>query len=335
MKKPVISIIIPVYNMERYLKQCIESIRQQTFKDWECIIVNDGSFDTTPTIIREETRGDARFKIINKENGGLSSARNVALKLAQGEYIGFIDSDDWIEPNMYEHLYNLITEHNADIAQVAYLKEYANGIIEGAPQEPIRVIDGLTAMVEMGYGKIPRFVWNKLHRKEIIDSDFPVGRNFEDYYVYGKWLKNVRKMVIDSTPMYHYRMRRSSLKNIQPAKNKYDYFLSCIDRMKMIEDSMSESMDINRRDAFLNQEAVNACRSIAREERNSMKRDGAISRIREGINNYTLPSRMYMDSKTWWYAKTLRQSSKLFCTAVRLSSKFHLEEAEDSSIFFD
>lgn len=172
MKKPVISIIIPVYNMERYLKQCIESIRQQTFKDWECIIVNDGSFDTTPTIIREETRGDARFKIINKENGGLSSARNVALKLAQGEYIGFIDSDDWIEPNMYEHLYNLITEHNADIAQVAYLKEYANGIIEGAPQEPIRVIDGLTAMVEMGYGKIPRFVWNKLHRKEIIDSDF-------------------------------------------------------------------------------------------------------------------------------------------------------------------
>lgn len=335
MKDPVISIIVPVYNMERYIKECLESVRSQTFKDWECIIVNDGSFDTTPTVIREVTRNDARFKVINKENGGLSIARNVALKIAKGDYIGFIDSDDWIEPTMYERLYDLIRENDADIAQIGYWEEYIGSSEEVEEEHEVNVIDGITAMIEMGYGKLPRFVWNKLHRRDIIDCDFPVGRNFEDVYVYCRWLKNVKRMVVDSTPLYHYRMRKSSIRNIHASKNRYDYFLSCIDRMTMIEHSMSEPIDMRRRDAYLNKEAVRACQIIAREEKNSMKRDGAIARISSDINNYTLPPHQYLSPRNWWYARILRSNSKFFSSFVRFSKMFHSEQKESRSHFFE
>ncbi len=334
MKKPAISIIIPVYNMERYLKECLESIRTQTFNDWECLIVNDGSFDTSTTIIREATRNDSRFKVINKENGGLSTARNVAIKMASGDYIGFVDSDDWIEPTMYEHLYRLITENDADLAQVSYWKEYVGSSQLAESSDSGRIISGLTAMTEMGYGQLSHYVWNKLHRKEIITSDFPIGRNFEDVHVYGNWLKNVNRMVIDGTPLYHYRMRRGSINHAVVAKNRYDYFLSCIDKMGMVQDSLTEGIDIDRRDAYLNKEATKACTYIAREEKNSMKRDGAIARISSEINCYSLPSIKYLGTKGWWFAKILRSNPKLFSIFMQLSNIFNKSNQRANSNFY-
>lgn len=337
MKKPAISIIVPVYNMERYLRECLESVRAQTFQDWECIIVNDGSFDTTPTVIREVTRNDSRFRVINKENGGLSIARNVAMKMANGKYIGFIDSDDWIEPTMYEHLYKLITENDADVAQISYWKEYiGSNEAKDTHESPedLKIIDGMTAMIEMGYGQLSHYVWDKLHRKDIITCDFPIGRNFEDVYVYGKWLKNVKKMVIDNTPLYHYRIRRSGINQARASKNRYDFFLSCIDRMNMIQSSMTDEMDLDRRNAYLNRQAVNACRHIAREEKNTMKRDGAISRISCDINKFTLPPTQYLGSKYWWYAKLLRSNSRFFSMFMRFSGIFKSKDKNSESNFY-
>lgn len=320
--------------MERYLKECLESVRAQTFKEWECLIVNDGSFDTTQTIIREVTRNDSRFRVINKENGGLSTARNIAIKMAQGDYIGFVDSDDWIEPNMYEHLYKLITENDADIAQVSYWKEYVGSNQAENSNDTVRIIDGITAMTEMGYGQLSHFVWDKLHRKEIITSDFPVGRNFEDVHVYGNWLKNVKRMVVDNTPLYHYRMRRGSINHAVVAKNRYDYFLSCIDRMNMVENSMKEDMDLDRRDAYLNVEALKASRNIAREEKNAMKRDGAIARICNEINNYTLPTIKHLGAKNWWHARILRSNPKMFGILMRVSNIFSSKNKNAKTNFY-
>lgn len=120
----IISIIVPVYNVELYLRQCLDSILSQTFKDWECILIDDGSTDSSPSICDEYVSRDSRFKVAHKINEGLSSARNEALKLAKGEYIGFVDSDDWIEPEMYEVLYSNIKEYNADISMVGYRMEF-------------------------------------------------------------------------------------------------------------------------------------------------------------------------------------------------------------------
>lgn len=114
--EPVISVIVPIYNVEKYLKKCIDSIINQTLKDIEIILVDDGSTDNSPKILDDYAKKDKRVKVIHKENGGQGSARNEGLNIARGKYIGFVDSDDWIDLNMYEELYKDIVENNSDIS---------------------------------------------------------------------------------------------------------------------------------------------------------------------------------------------------------------------------
>ena len=119
-----ISIIVPVYNVEKYLENCIESILNQTFKDFELILVDDGSTDNSGKICDIYEKKDSRIKVIHKNNGGLSSARNAGLDIACGKYVGFIDSDDSIHPRMYEILYDLIKKYESDISCCNYKKIY-------------------------------------------------------------------------------------------------------------------------------------------------------------------------------------------------------------------
>ena len=119
-----ISIIVPVYNVESYLSNCIDSILNQTFKDFELILVNDGSTDKSLEICKHYKNMDDRIFIIDKKNGGLSSARNAGLDIIKGEYIGFVDSDDYIHPQMYELLYKQIIENEADISMCEFKKVF-------------------------------------------------------------------------------------------------------------------------------------------------------------------------------------------------------------------
>ena len=124
---PLISIIVPVYNVEAYLHQCLQSILDQTYTNLEIIVVDDGSTDHSPAICDHFAALDARVKVIHKKNGGQSAARNIGLDTASGEYIGFVDSDDWIDNDMYETLYNLISQYGADISACTHYLEYEDG----------------------------------------------------------------------------------------------------------------------------------------------------------------------------------------------------------------
>ena len=118
--KILISIITPVYNVEKYLPQCIDSVIAQTFSDWELILVDDGSTDRSGAICDEYAAKDARVRVIHKENSGQADSRNIALRMARADLIGYVDSDDWIEPDMYEVLYRTMTETGADISVCGY-----------------------------------------------------------------------------------------------------------------------------------------------------------------------------------------------------------------------
>lgn len=128
MKK--ISVIVPVYNTEKYIKKCIRSIIEQTLKEIEIIIVNDGSKDKSLEIIKDLMKQDRRIKLINKENEGVSSARNSGIKMAKGKYIQFIDSDDWIEKEFLEKMYDFAEKENVDIVVSDYYEDYSNGKIK-------------------------------------------------------------------------------------------------------------------------------------------------------------------------------------------------------------
>lgn len=321
--------------MEKYLRECLDSIKNQTFTDWECILVDDGSTDSSPIICEEYSSLDPRFKVIHKSNGGLSSARNAALQVAKGNYIAFVDSDDWIEPGMYELLFNLITTTNADIAQCGFIKEYrGRHSIKHITKSPI-VISGDDARLKIGFDIIPNYVWNKLHKKSIITCGFPEGRNFEDIVVYGEWLKNVKCMALDPNPMYHYRMRKGSIIHAEAAKNRYDYFNSCLDRMQKIESFLLSDRDLDRKNAYINKAAINASKIIARRENDPQKRDAAILQISNEIKKYPLPSLGKISLKYWLRSKVLRNFPKAFGTYMRAMHVIDLDMKNREHRYYD
>ena len=127
---PIISIIVPVYKVEQYLRRCLDSVQNQIFTDWECILIDDGSPDNSGQICDEYAQKDERFRVIHQENAGVSAARNAGLDSAKGEWIGFVDSDDWIEPEMYQFLYTNAIDKKADVIICGYVGQHKKRIIK-------------------------------------------------------------------------------------------------------------------------------------------------------------------------------------------------------------
>ena len=212
---PLISIIVPVYNVEQYLVRCIDSILHQTYTNLEVILVDDGSTDNCPSICDSYSIKDERIKVIHKQNGGLSSARNVGLDAANGEYIGFIDSDDFILPEMYEVLFRLIKDSNADIGLCSFQRVDEEGNpLHGDDDifEP-EVLSGgeaLTAFMTKQWRYV--IVWNKLYEASIfLNIRFPEGRLHEDEFVVHHVLNKCRRIASTSTAMYMYTQRSNSI----------------------------------------------------------------------------------------------------------------------------
>lgn len=180
---PKVSIIVPVYKVEKYLCKCIDSILAQTLKQFELILIDDGSPDNSPKICDEYEKKDTRIKVIHQKNAGVSAARNAGLDIAKGEYIGFVDSDDWIEPNTYEIAYNTALEKNADIVQWDFVFDYSSG----KSTEKKLGVDGFFELAKDSsyfYGGM----CHKLVAKRVIDSEnirFPLGLKYAEDRCFG------------------------------------------------------------------------------------------------------------------------------------------------------
>ena len=233
MAVPVISVIVPVYNVEKYLKKCIESILMQTFHNFELICVNDGTTDNSRSILEKYKQEDKRIIIIDKKNGGLSSARNEGLKYAKGEFISFVDSDDWITPDMLEKLYKNITFFNSDISMCAvnlfdelsqsikndsyfnfsiFPKDFDNKVFSFEDTKNF-IMD------------IPVMAWNKLYRHDFLkqcNAKFPDGKIFEDGpFFFSIFFKTKRVSIVRDT-LYYYRINREGSLTQKNGKNLFD-----------------------------------------------------------------------------------------------------------------
>ena len=214
--KPLVSIIVPVYNVEKYLDKCVASVVNQTYTNLEIILVDDGSPDNCPAICDAWKERDPRIKVIHQQNGGLSVARNEGLKLANGEFIGFIDSDDWIEPQMVETLLAALQETNADIAvcnyQIETEESKATSIKPESPDRKQYTPEEALTKIFKWQGFICNFVWNKLYRRTIIsDIFFPAGKLHEDVPWTAAVIGNSKTIVSIDCPLYHYLNRPDSL----------------------------------------------------------------------------------------------------------------------------
>lgn len=209
----LITIIIPIYQVENYLKKCLDSVINQTYKNLEIILVDDGSKDNSPQICDEYKRKDNRIKVIHKENGGLSDARNSGMKMATGKYIGFVDSDDYIKEDMYEILYKNMINTKADISICNLLMIKENDKVEDIEEKQHIVEFGkkeaLKLLIE---NKIRSYAWNKLYKKELFDNiEFPKGKKMEDMAVMHKIFEKAEKVVYTDKIEYYYLQRSDSI----------------------------------------------------------------------------------------------------------------------------
>ena len=224
-----ISIIVPVYNVSKYLKQCLDSITAQSYKNLEIILVDDGSTDGSNRICDEYADNDARIKVIHKENGGQASARNEAAKIAQGEYIIYIDSDDYINKMHIQNLIQVALEYDADLVQCAMI-EFWDSLNETKIIEPKdrqnkkQLYTATAALKEFSYQRIfTPSPWCKLLKKDLMANiEFPVGIGYEDMAITYKIIGRAHKIVYIPEISYYYRQHQNSTMHSKFSEKKID-----------------------------------------------------------------------------------------------------------------
>lgn len=237
----MVSVIIPIYNVEKYLEECVESVLCQTYQNLEVILVDDGSPDGCGAICEEYAQKDKRVRVIHKENGGLSDARNAGLDVCRGDYIVFVDSDDCIHPQMIERLYNLLMKYQADMAICSFqdieeneMPLYAKYDAQGKEYcfEKENIMNQLQSR-----NLLTVVAWNKIYKARLFENiRYPKGYIHEDEFVIHKLLHLCTRTVYTEEKLYYYRKRGDSIMgNISPKKIQ-DIYLAYEDRISFLEE---------------------------------------------------------------------------------------------------
>lgn len=212
---PKVSVIVPFYNVEGYIEKCLETLVNQTLKDIEIILVNDGSKDRSIDIVKKFLKQyPEKIVYLEKENGGLSDARNFAIPYAKGEYIAFLDSDDYVEKDMYQLMYDIAQKEKSDMVECDFFWNYPDKVKTDVGEKYEGTAEALT--------KIRVVAWNKLIKREILEKSkvqFPKGYRYEDVEFTYKLIPYLEKVSFCKTPMVHYIQRIGSITNIQNKRN--------------------------------------------------------------------------------------------------------------------
>ncbi|MCQ2577012.1 MAG: glycosyltransferase family 2 protein [Treponema sp.] len=236
---PKISVIIPVYKVEQFLEDCVKSLLSQTFTDFEIILVDDGSPDNSGALCDKYAASDSRIKVFHKENGGVSSARNKGIEIAEGEWICFVDSDDWVEPDYLEVMYQTALENKADVSVCGFV---------GGKKTALKTFDGTSACVSVfsqkGFGGYSPL---KLIRSGILKSGESVRYNenyryLEDSEFFLRVFKKCSKVVWNNHPLYHYRENTAS---VTQQKRNMEIVNHAFDVMKKILETETDRRIIN------------------------------------------------------------------------------------------
>lgn len=218
----LISVIVPVYQVEKYLDRCVASLVAQTYRELEIILVDDGSPDRCGAMCDAWASRDSRIVVVHKENGGLSDARNAGMRVARGELIAFVDSDDWVEPTMYASLYNRMLETGSDIASCGALRVWEDNtpncmMTKLNGDHVLEKVDAMKALIDTSY--LVMTVWNKLYRRRTIQNVwFPIGKINEDEFWSWKVIARADRVATLQKPYYNYLQRSGSIMSAQASK---------------------------------------------------------------------------------------------------------------------
>lgn len=284
--------IVPVYNAEKYVSECVESLTEQTFRDFEIILVDDGSTDNSPALCERLAREYENIRVIHRENGGISAARNTGIEHARGEWLSFTDSDDAAAPAMLERLTSLVKEHNARIASISFEGEGKNDVHTYSPT------DALTHLLKED-GTFTTSVWGKLfHHSLFADIHFPEGLIYEDFYTVPLLIDKTDKVAHSDEILYRYRVDNSeSITHAKFSKKRLMYFTVADDIDKFLSEKYPALLmhSKNRRTRY----AVSFFRQAAQcDERDKESERFLARQVRRGIfpylfSSYKLTSKAY------------------------------------------
>lgn len=237
MTDALISIIVPVYNVEKYLPRCLDSLINQSYNDLEIIVIDDGSNDSSSQICEDYSQKDNRISVYHKINGGLSDARNTGIQYVTGEYLTFIDSDDYVQSDYIKTLYENLINYNADISICSFEK-----LIEG--QKPsinikgrVEILDQDKCMLQILGGKLGlqfTTAWGKIFKRDVFNElRFPKGKVHEDIFLAHYWFSKVKKVVYTSSQFYYYMFREDSI----TSKERSNTFTNC-DIIEAVEERL-------------------------------------------------------------------------------------------------
>ena len=249
-----ISVIVPIYRIEKYLPECIESILEQSFVDFELILVNDGSPDSCPEICDAYAKKDSRIRVVHKENGGLLSARKAGLKASKGKYISYVDGDDWVDKFYLDTLFKLAKANDADLVETGHFREFDGKIetikpaaagIYNEQQVKTSILPNAIFNGEFCKHGVSTYVWNKLFKRELLNTVlFDVPNEIimgEDAAITYSYLAISKSFVVSRIPLYYYRQRHDSIvKSIENPKTEY-YRLGLL--MSFLKSKLSNALD--------------------------------------------------------------------------------------------
>ena len=235
-----VSIIVPVYNVEKFLSKCLDSLINQTLKEIEIICINDGSKDNSPKILTTYGQKDNRIKIINQKNQGLSATRNNGIRIAAGEYIGFVDSDDWVDLNYFEKLYNAAKKYDSDIAAGDFYRQ--GKILKSKKLKLLKEEFFTNTTIKAKQVLVPKYnyVWNKLYRTTFLLQNnffFPEGKLYEDMYWTIRIINNSNGLVTVPNTFYHYRKVPGSIVTQKSINYQIDRFKAEKDMLNYMKEN--------------------------------------------------------------------------------------------------
>ena len=245
----LVTVVVPIYNVEKYIDNCIQSIICQTYQNLQIILVDDGSPDNCPRICDEYQKNDSRIEVIHKKNGGLSDARNAGIQKAKGKFICFIDSDDFINSKYIEKLYNMIEKNDADIAIVNFkrVQEFKETYLKEDNENSTENVYTGKQMIENIYDKNlylqSTVAWNKMYKTKLFQTiQFPYGNLHEDEYTTYKLYYNCKKIVMTSEPLYYYRYVPNSIMNKKFNQKRLDGILALEERLNFFNEKKEKRL---------------------------------------------------------------------------------------------
>lgn len=323
MEQPLVSIIIPVYNGEKYLRPCIESILHQSYQNWELLLIDDGSHDRSGAIC-DEYSADPRITAIHKQNGGQAAARNRGVSMAKGEYISFIDCDDWLEPDMYEQLINTLQEQQAEVVICGYYEEYTTRTKEVNNDAQMTCYNSSEALKMILENKFGSYLWSMLFHRSVVQESMPNLNPYEDHATVFKWISHAKRVVVWHHAFYHYRqLQSSSMHSYNPTDGNH-FFLAVKERYYYTaEKKLLPGWEQQNRKLYI-QSCIKATKDLARMPHYNQEIQHNIEDIRNELYQFLPIKLQEVGIKYWIRLHLLMANVNTYVRILRLSSIFSL-----------